>query len=230
MPFGFVAAAVIGGAATYFGSQKQAQGQEQAAQTQADMFNKIQAQEQPFMQAGYGSTSQLSDMLGPEGYLNQKFNPTMDQLENYPGFKFAQKTGSQAIRNADTPGSGALSGATLKDLMSFNTGLASQYYGDYFNQFQTQQNNIFNRLFQLSTLGQNAASNTGTQGAALGTGIAQAQAGAAASRAAGIAGAGNSAANSIPLYMLYQQNQGAGAGAGGGGGGGTGEGLLGGGG
>lgn len=208
MPYGFVAAAVVGAAGSIYASHEQAAGQEQAANTQADMFNKITAQEQPFLQAGAGASTQLSDMLKPGGYLTQQFNPTMEQLENYPGFQFALKTGGQAVRNADTPGVGALSGAALKDLMSFNTGLASQYYGDYFNQFQTQQNNIFNRLSGLATLGQNAAGNLGTSSAYLGSGIAQAQAARAGALGAGYAGAANSVANTLPLYMLYQQNQG----------------------
>lgn len=207
MPWGFAAAAVVGAAGSIYAAHEQAQGQEAAANTQRGMFDTINQQEQPFIQAGQGASTQLSDMLKPGGFLTQQFNPTQQQLENYPGYQFAKEQGGQAIRNKDTPGMGALSGAALKDLMQFNSGLAETYYGDFFNQFQTQQNNIFDRLSGLATLGQNAAGNLGTNGAALGTGTAQAQAGAAASRAAGYQGAANSFANTLPLYMLYQQNQ-----------------------
>lgn len=202
-----VGAGVIGAVGANMAANKQASGQIQAANTQAGMFNTIVGQEQPFLQGGYGAESALNQLLGtapatgkggtaagtglPAGYLTQQFSPTQAQLNAYPGYQFALKTGGQAVRNADTPGVGALSGPALKDLMSFNVGLANTYYGQYFNQFQTQQNNIFNRLSNIAGLGQNAAGNLGNSGAQLGTGIAQAQAAAAGSQAGGIVGATN---------------------------------------
>lgn len=185
----------------------QADAQKQAAATQQQMFNTINQQEQPFIQSGYKATTALNRLMGLEegdpgtgqanGYLSQTFNPTQEQLNNYPGYKFALETGGQAIRNASTPGVGALSGPALKSLMDFNVGTANQYYGQYFNQFQQQQQNIFSRLSGLAGLGQNAATNVGTQGTALGTGIAQAQAAAGGSLAAGQVGSANTLANSL---------------------------------
>lgn len=206
-----VGGAVVGGLISADGQKSaantQADAQKQAAATQQHMFDTINQQEQPFIQSGYGATTALNKLLGlspgdpgmglSNGYLSQTFNPTQDQLNNYPGYKFALQTGGQAIRNADTPGIGALSGAALKDLMNFNVGTANQYYGNYFNQFQQQQQNIFSRLSGIAGLGQNAATNVGTQGTSLGTGIAQAQAAAGGSLAAGQAGAANTIGNSI---------------------------------
>jgi hypothetical protein len=143
------------------------------------------------------------------GYLNSTFNPTQDQLDNYPGYQFALKTGGQAVRNADTPGIGALSGAALKDLTNFNVGTANQYYGQYFNQDQTQKNSIYNRLSQIAGLGQSAAAGVGNSGTQLGTGIAGAQAAAGGSLAAGTMGVGNSlsgGANSL-AGMMYLNGQ-----------------------
>lgn len=224
MPLGWVAAgaAVVGAAGAVIGGHEQAQGQEAAANTQQYMFDTIQKNEKPYMDAGAGATSRLNQLLGltpggtDNGYLTEQFNPTQDQLNNYPGYKFALQTGGQAIRNADTPGVGALSGAALKDLMNFNVGTANQYYGQYFNQFQTQQNNIFNRLSTIASLGQNAAGNLGNNGAQLGTGIAQAQAAAAGSNAAATTGAFNSIGNSMQLYALMNGSGGTGSGGGGG--------------
>lgn len=220
-----VGAAVIGGGSSLMAANKQAKGQAAAANTQQAMFNTINQQEQPFIQAGYGATQTLSQLMGTsgtpgatvpgtggltDGYLTSTFNPTQAQLNQYPGYQFALQTGGQAVRNADTPGVGALSGAALKDLMNFNVGTANQYYGQYFNQYQQQQNNVYQRLSSLAGLGQNAASQVGNNGAQLGTGIAQAQAGAAASQAAGIVGAGNAAStgatNLASLMYLNGQN------------------------
>ena len=194
--------AIVGAIGSTVAAGKQAAGQEAAANTQAGMFNRIVQQEQPFIQGGYGAEKTLSQMLGPGGYLTQQFAPTQAQLNAYPGYQFALKTGQQAVRNADTPGVGALSGPALKDLMNFNTGLANTYYGQYFNQFQTQQSNIYNRLLGTAQLGQAAAGNLGTAGTGLGTGIAQAQAAAAGSQAGGIVGATN-ALGGAPMSLLY---------------------------
>ncbi len=218
MPWGFVAGAAIGAVGSIFGGKEQAKGQEQAAQTQQHMFDTITGQEQPFLNAGYGATTSLSNLLGtggkhggidpatglPVGYLTQTFNPTQSQLDQYPGYQFALKTGGQATRNADTPGMGALSGAALKDLTNFNVGTANQYYGQYFNQFQQQQNNIFDRLSNIASMGQNAAGNLGSVGSQLGTGIAQAQAGEAASRAGGIVGATNALGGGLTTAALMK--------------------------
>ena len=206
----WVAAAVVGGAVigavgSNMAASKQSKAQQQAAATQQGMFNTINSQEQPFIQNGYGASKTLAELMGtsgamgtnadgtslPDGYLTSTFNPTQDQLNQYPGYQFALQTGGQAIRNADTPGVGALSGAALKDLTAFNVGTANQYYGQYFNQDQTQKNNIFSRLSAIAGLGQNAASQVGNNGAQLGTGIAQAQAAGGSSQAAGIVGGTN---------------------------------------
>lgn len=217
-----VAAAVIGGAvigaagSAYAGSQ-QAGAQKDAANTQRGMFNTITGQEQPFMQAGYGATDKLSELLGTGGNKGAadygsftKPFTSQDYLNNKdPGYDFQLKTGGQAIRNADTPGVGALSGAALKDLIGFNQGMASTGYQNAFNRYQTQQNNTFARLSGLAGLGQNAASNTGTAGTSLGTGIAQAQAGAGASLASGTLGAtGSMAGGANTLAGLMYLNGG----------------------
>ena len=213
---------LIGAVSSNSAANTQASAQDQAAQTQQNMFNTINAQEQPFIQAGYGATTTLSQLLGTapgtpssggaNGSLTQSFNPTQDQLNNYPGYQFALNTGAQATRNADTPGVGALSGPALKDLTAFDVGAASQNYQNYFNNTQTQQNNIFARLSGIAGLGQNAASNVGTSGTSLGTGIAQAGAAAGASQAAGTVGAANALGGSaVPLAYLMSGNYGSNA-------------------
>lgn len=223
MPF-WVAGAILGSSllsssASQSAADTQASSQQQAAATQQQMFNTINQNEQPFMQAGVGATQTLSQLLGTapgtpssggaNGSLTQPFNPTQDQLNNYPGYQFALQTGAQATRNADTPGMGALSGAALKDLTNFDVGAASQNYQNYFNNTNTQQNNIFARLSGIAGLGQNAASNVGTSGTSLGTGIAQAQAAAGGSQAAGIVGSANALSGSaVPLAYLMSGNNG----------------------
>ena len=204
----------------------QASAQENAAQQQMSMFNTINGQEQPFMQAGYGATTQLNGMLQPGGYLNNQTAPTFNAstVTNSPGYQFAQQQGLSQVANAEAPNVGALSGPALKALTNFSSGTAAQYYNDYFNQAntvfnqgQTQQNNIFSRLSGIAGLGQNAASNVGTSGTSLGTGAAQATAAAGASQAAGTVGAANAisgglsnAGNSYALNSILSSNNSAG--------------------
>jgi hypothetical protein len=209
---------VVAGAGSAVAGSEQAGADKTAANTQQSMFNTIVGQEQPFMQAGYGATSQLSNLLGTSGNtgaagygsLDAPFTP-QDYLNNQdPGYQFQLQTGGQAVRNADTPGLGALSGASLKDLMGFNQQMAATGYQNAFNRYQTQQSNVFGRLSGLAGLGQNAASNTGTAGTSLGTGIAQAQAAQGAATAGGIVGSTNalgSAANTTGLLSYLAGSQ-----------------------
>jgi hypothetical protein len=139
----------------------------------------------------------------PAGYLTQTFDPR--HLAQYPGYQFQLQQGQEALQNSQSATIGALSGPALKQLMQFNQGLAANNYSNYFNQFQTQQNNIFDRLSSLAQLGQNAASGVGSSGTQLGTGVAQAEAAAGGSMAGGQLGAANAyagAAGNVPLYML----------------------------
>ena len=299
---GMLGAGAIGALGSMGAASTQAGAQEQAAATQQQMFNTINAQEQPFIQGGYSALNSLLYGLGEnpvatpgpttsfggaspsiapsapsaampslstgvpgtmfpggppssfggasiagmpgvsaseahslgaptgsyfstgptspspsfnpatsagglsQGSLIAPFSPTQTELNNYPGYQFALQTGGQAVRNADTPGVGALSGAALKDLTNFDVGTANTFYNQYFNQYQQQQNNIFSRLSAIAGLGQSAATQTGNTGAQLGTGIAQAQAAAGGSTAAGMVGATNSVSGSIPLaYILSAQ-------------------------
>ncbi len=218
-----VGAAVVGGVASNAAASKQASADKQAANTQAGMFNTITGNEQPYLNAGNSAETTLSQLLGTAsatgaggtaagtnlagGYLTQTFNPTMQSLEQTPGYQFSLQQGDQAVQNSAAASTGAVSGAALKSLSAFNQGLASTQYQNSFNNFQTQQNNIFNRLSSIASLGQNAAGNLGNSGAQLGTGIAQAQAAAGSSQAAGIVGASNSLTGSaVPLAYLMSQN------------------------
>lgn len=229
---GAVISGVIGAAGAKSAANTQASAENQASSDQMSMFNTIQGQEQPFLQAGQGATTQLSSMLQPGGYLNNQtstpfsFNPS--SITSSPGYQFAQTQGLQQTQNAIAPNVGALSGPALQALTNYSTGNAEQYYNNYFNQAQsayntnfntqqTQQQNIFSRLSGIAGLGQNAASNTGTAGTALGTGAAQATAAAGGAQAAGTVGAANalggaasSAGNGYALSSILNANSGAG--------------------
>lgn len=62
-----VGGALIGGGAAYAGSKKQADAAKKGASTQLGMFNTLNAQQQSYIQSGYGATQKLNTLLGIGG-------------------------------------------------------------------------------------------------------------------------------------------------------------------
>lgn len=249
------AAAVIGGALiSSQGSKNAAKSQagasdraaelqnEQYQQTRQDQLAQLAQQRQdqlaqlaqqrtdtaPYREAGYGALSQLTGGLAAGGDFNRNFS--LADYQQDPGYQFRQQEGEQAINRAATAGGGRYSGATLKALQRFNSGLASQEYGNAYSRFNTDVGNRFNRLSSLAGTGQTSVSQIGQAGQSTATNIGQAgqnaygnigQAGsnaannggnalqnAAAARASGYVGMGNAINGAIgTLANNYQQNQ-----------------------
>lgn len=237
-------AGVAGSAISASGAQSaadtQAQAAQNAAQEQWNQFSTTQANEQPYMNLGSSSITPLLQAMGynvtpaangqyglsvnPESPLQKTFQlPTLQQASQTPGYQFRLQQGEQAINNSAAAKGGLLSGATLKDLLSYGQGLASTNYqqdvGDALTQYQTNYNsanNNVNRLSGLVTLGQNAATTVGNQGLQtaanagnLTTSAANAEAagtvGASNAISSGLSGIGNSATNYALLSQLTNQ-------------------------
>jgi hypothetical protein len=60
-------AAVIGAGASMAGAKKQGDAAKNSANLQMQQFERINAQQQPFIQSGYGATSRLNTLLGING-------------------------------------------------------------------------------------------------------------------------------------------------------------------
>lgn len=124
-----------------------------------------------------------------------------------PGYWFRLQQGTQGLRNAASAGSGALSGAAMKDLLAYNQDMASTEYGNAFNRYQVQQGNIFQRLSDVARLGQSAAAGVGSAGTQLAGNAGQAMYNAGSAAGAGIVGAGNAAGQGLTNYWLYNNPQ-----------------------
>lgn len=122
-----------------------------------------------------------------------------------PAYSFQLGQGMQGVLNGDAAGSGALSGAAQKDLISYNQNMANTSFNNAFNMYQTQQGNIYSRLAGLTQLGQAAAANTGQQGTALSGQAAQSATNIGSALAAGQVGSANawSGALSNMSYLPY---------------------------
>ena len=197
-----VGGAVLGGAISASGAESAASTQAQSAanaqQISQNEFNTITQQEQPFMNAGYGALSTLNSDLGIGantgqagfGSLTAPFTAqNFQQLS--PAYQFQFQQGQQGVLNQDSSGQGALSGATMKDLIGYNQNYANTSFNNAFNQYQSQNQNIYNRLQGIAQLGQNAASNTGQQGTALAGQAAQSATNVGTAQAAGQIGVAN---------------------------------------
>jgi len=184
-------------------ASEQANAANQAAQLGYKEFQTITGQEKPYMQAGYENLSALDYLLGVGskgaahspaaggyGSLLQPF--TAQYMKQYsPAYQFQLQQGQQGVLNQNAPSQGALSGAALKDLLSYNQNYANTAFNNAFNQYQTQQGNTYNRLAGIAQLGQTAAANTGQQGTALTGQIGQSLTNIGTAQAAGTIGAAN---------------------------------------
>lgn len=215
----FAATAIIGGAVigavgANMAANTQAGAAEKGQQISQNEFQTITGQEQPFMQAGYGALNELNYGLGigPKtgnypgltyGSLNQPF--TADMMKQYsPAYQFQLQQGQQGVLSGDSSGQGALSGAALKDLTSFNQNYANTAFNNAFNQYQTQTMNTYGRLQGLVNTGSSAAANLGAQGVQLAGQQAQSATNIGTAQAGGIVGATNSLSQGALLGALMQ--------------------------
>lgn len=122
-----------------------------------------------------------------------------------PAYNFQLQQGQQGVLNADAAGAGSLSGSAMKDLINYNQGAANTSFNNAFNQYQTQQGNIFSRLSGIAQLGQSSAANTGQQGTALAGQAAQSATNIGTAQAGGIVGASNAITGGLSsaLPWLY---------------------------
>lgn len=149
---------------------------------------------------------------GGFGSLNTPFSA--DMMKQYsPAYQFQMQQGQQGVLNQAAGSSGALSGAALKDLTSFNQGYANTAFNNAFNQYQTQQNNTFGRLSDIAHLGQAAASNQATGASSFAGSIGNSAQNVGTALAGGTVGSANALAGGLNSAMpwLYA-NSGSGGG------------------
>ena len=162
-----------------------------------------------------GASNSGGSAAGGYGSLLSPFTASM--FKDYsPAYQFEKQQLQQGVLNGDSSSMGALSGAAQSDLAKQTGQFANESFNNAFNQYQTQQGNLYSRLAGISQLGQNAAANTGAQGVNLAGSIGQSVASAGAAQAAGQVGSANAWSGAIQSAVPWLQ---AGLGGSGGGGG-----------
>jgi hypothetical protein len=216
--------------------------QNQAASTTAQNTATQQdiANQSPFLQAGTTAEQQLAQGTQAGGSLiagyGQTFQaPTGVTEQNDPGYQFRLEQGQKALENSAAARGGLLAGGTAKSLEDYAQGSASNEYGNVYNralttfnsglnQYNTQQQNAFNRIGAVAGTGQTAANELGQLGQAGAQNIAGINANATnavtgqinnvgAAQAAGRAGVTNAITGAVPgvttgiTGFLQQQQQ-----------------------
>lgn len=109
---------------------------------------------QPWLTSGSNANYTMSQLMGGGGGNTQ---PDYSSFFNSPDYQFAQQQGQKGVINAANAQGIGLSGGTLKDLDSFNSGLATQQYGNYFNRLMQMSNNGLSAASGLTTASTNIA-------------------------------------------------------------------------
>jgi hypothetical protein len=215
-----LAGAAISSSAAKSAANTQADAANRASDLQMQQFQQMQQNLAPYMQLGSSTIPMLQQMLGGDR-LNTpfSFNPTMQQLEQTPGYQFTLQQGNKALDNAMAAKGLSLSGAQMKGLDAYNTGLASQtFQQQYQNALQNFNTNYgqaadqYNRLSGIVGLGQNSAAGVGNAGLQTASNIGNTLMGGANAQAAGQVGSANALSGGLSSLgaggMLYSMLKG----------------------
>lgn len=144
------------------------------------------------------------------GQFSHSFNAGDLATNLDPSYNFRRDQTLGAAANLLNSTGGAVSGNTLKGVMDYGNNLATTGYQQAFQNYQTNQTNIYNRLASIAGLGQTAGSNSTTGASTFGTGIAGTQQNAGAALAGGQVGSANAIAgglnNAASWYTLAQMS------------------------
>jgi|HubBroStandDraft_2_1064218.scaffolds.fasta_scaffold27114_2 hypothetical protein len=184
---GSILSGLLGSNAATKASQQEVSAQEQALAFQEQEYNQQQQNQAPFLQAGQYSIGQLQADLaagtfgpGSQGAAPQFSAPTLQEAQNTPGYQFQQEQGDLGITRGAAAAGGAVTGGTLAALDAYNVNSANSNYNTLFNQALSgygaslntytanlnAQQQAFNQLATPAAIGEGAAVNLGTTGAA----------------------------------------------------------------
>lgn len=217
LPTAMLGGSLLSGLGGLFGAGMQSSYIEDAIKAEKQMFGVAQGDLAPFMGFGTIAGNRLMEMLGiggnpgAAGYgsLMKPFNPTMQQLEQTPGYQFALDQGLKSTQNSYAARGLGASGNAMRGAANYAEGLASTTYQQQFENNLQQNNQLYNMLLGPTQLGAGAASamagNAMNLGGMLGqnyTGMGNAWAG-GINQAFGSLGQGLSAYPMMSAYSNY---------------------------
>ena len=168
---GTVASAVISSNASRSAANAQQRAADAAVAEQQRQYDQTRQDQMPWMDAGRNALTRLQD---PAAFTAS------------PSYDFRRTEGLRGINQSAAARGGALSGNALRALTDFNSNLASNEYGSWWNQ-----------QAGLAGLGQNSVNAVGAAGANAANNISNTLIGAGDARASGIQGQANAITGGI---------------------------------
>ena len=117
-----IGGAIIGAGASILGSNEQSAAADRGIGEQRRQFDLNRSDLAPFRESGVNALGRLNQLA--EGDTSGFFTS--------PGFEFVRDEGLRGIENRFSATGGTLSGNALRRLTEFNSGLASQEFGNFF--------------------------------------------------------------------------------------------------
>lgn len=217
---GVITGALIGGAASLYGSRqaRRASDQQVAATregqaSQERMFERSNALNEPFRQAGITGQNRYMELMGlggntgAPGYGRYTRDFSMDDYQQDPGYQFRLAEGLKALdRRASAAGGGVLGGPALKAAMRYGQDYASGEFGNAFNRYQINRSNQLNPLASLAGMGQTATGAMSNAALQQGQNMMASASDIGNARAAGRMGSANALMGGVGQGMNFYQN------------------------
>lgn len=132
-----------------------------------------------------------------QGQFNQQFNNSDLNSQLAPNYAWQLSQGLGAQQNSAAGTSGLLSGNEGQAFQAYAQNFAGNAYQNAFNNYNTQQSNIFNRLSTIAGMGSASQQNSANVGATTGQGIANSTIAGGNAQAAGTIGSANAISGAI---------------------------------
>lgn len=187
-----LAGGLLGANAASDAANTQAGAARYAADLQKAQFDTTRADLAPYRKAG---TLALKDLQGRLPELTAPFD--LSKFQESPAYQFNLDQGMKALNKGAAARGQFYNPATLQDIAKFSQGLASNEFQNAFSNYQTNNANIWNRLYGLTGLGEQAATQTGALGATAAGNIGNALTGGANAQAAGQIGVANALSGAL---------------------------------
>ncbi len=205
-----VGSALLGGAASAYGSRKAAKAQRQAADqasaTEERMLERQLAETKPFRDLSLQQLNRLAELYGPEGQYVK--TPTMNDLTMDPGFSFRMSEGEKALARMQSARGQLFGGGAIKAGVRYGQEMGSQEFQNAYNRLMNQRATVTNALLGIGGYGPAIAGQNAAAIGSAGSDIANIQLGAGQARASGYLGQANALSNALGQaamgYGLYK--------------------------
>ena len=192
-----IGSAIIGSNASSSAAQQAQQGSANASAAQLGMFNTVQGQTSPYSAQGTTAINQLGAMTAPGGSMVTPFTNTDLNANLAPNYQFQLNQGLGQTNNAANLQTGLVSGNAMMAGNKFAQDYAGGAYQNAFNNFNTSQGNIYNRLSGIANQGIQANQTLAGSATGAANGISSAATNAGNAAAAGTMGSANSISNGL---------------------------------